>query len=143
MSDKPNFQYLNTDLDLVSDVEPTVLASEFEARDLVAHVTHGEDGLYYVMCEDCNDTEPEPNLIRLLDAIESLSDSAREIWDRCSKREFNVGYDCGDEPWAFNQGISNDTLRRMAECGAEFRITLYPHRPDAEGNAVMVDYGDE
>lgn len=129
MNETPTIQYLNTDLDLICDVDPAVLASEFESRDLVAHVTPGDDGLYYALCEGSNDTEPEPNIARLLDAIEALSVPARELWDRCSKREFNIGYDCGDEPWSFNQGISNHVLRRMAECGASFRITLYPHRP--------------
>jgi hypothetical protein len=128
MNETPTIQYLNTDLDLVCDVDPANLASEFESRDLVAHVTPGEDGLFYVLCEDCNDTEPEPNIVRLLDVIEALSGPARELWARCSKREFNVGYDCGDEPWSFNQGISNQVLRRMADCGASFRITLYPQR---------------
>jgi hypothetical protein len=128
MNETPTIQYLNTDLDLVCDVDPANLASEFEARDLVAHVTPGEDGLFYVLCEDCNDTEPEPDIVRLLDVIEALSGPARELWARCSKREFNVGYDCGDEPWSFNQGISNQVLRRMADCGASFCITLYPQR---------------
>jgi hypothetical protein len=124
----PQIQYLNTDLDLVCDVDPATLVTELEAVDLAVHVTPGEDGLFYVLCEDSNDTEPEPNIVRLLDAIEALSGPAGELWTRCSKREFNVGYDCGDEPWSFNQGISNDVLKRMAGCGASFRVTLYPHK---------------
>ena len=136
MPDKPVIHYLNTDLDLVCDIDPAPLAAEFESRDLCAHVTHGEDGLWYVLCEDSNDTEPEPNIVRLLNAVDLLTDTARAIWQRCSKREFNVGYDCGDEPWSFNQGLSNDVLRRMAACGATFRLTLYPHRPDSETHHV-------
>ena len=128
VNEKPIIQYLNTDLDLVCNFDPASLASEFESRDLIAHVTAGEDGIYYVLCEGFNDTEPEPNIVRLLDAVDALSDKGREIWARCSKREFNIGYDCGDEPWSFNQGISNSVLRRMADCGASFRITLYPHK---------------
>ena len=132
-------QYLNTDLDLVCDVDPAVLAAEFEARDLAVSVHAGDEGLFYVMCEDCNDTEPEPNILRLLDAVDALTDASRELWNRCIKREFNVGYDCGDEPWSFNQGLSNDVLRRMADCGSTFRITLYPHRPDLDERVVHVE----
>lgn len=140
MSDTPTIQYLNTDLDLVCDVDPATLAAEIESHGLVAVVTSGEDGLFYVMCEDNNDTKPEPNIKRLLNAVDALSDDARKLWARCSKREFNVGYDCGDEPWSFNQGLSNDVLRRMADCGASFRITLYPHRPDNDASTVVVDH---
>ncbi|MEM7313681.1 MAG: hypothetical protein AAF497_11080 [Planctomycetota bacterium] len=139
MADPPLIQYLNTDLDLVCDVAPALLAAEFEARDFAVNVHSGDDGLFYLICEDDNDTEPEPNIVRLLDAVDALTDGARELWDRCTKREFDVGYDCGDEPWAFNQGLSNDVLRRMADCGATFRITIYPQRPDSDKRVVHVD----
>ena len=139
MADPPLIQYLNTDLDLVCDVDPASLAAEFEARDLAVNVHAGDDGLFYVMCEDNNDTEPEPNILRLLDAVDALTHASRELWNRCTKREFNVGYDCGDEPWSFNQGLSNHALRRMADCGSTFRITLYPHRPDSDDRVVHVD----
>jgi hypothetical protein len=139
VTDTPKIQYLNTDLVLVCDVDPSRLASEFKACGLFTNVTPGDDGLFYVLCEDNNDTEPEPNIRRLLDAVDRLSADAREIWARCSKREFNVGYDCGDEPWSFNQGLSNVVLRRIADCGASFRITLYPYRPETESRIVPVD----
>ncbi len=126
MNEIPLICYLNTDLDLICDINPTLLANELSAGDIYSNVTNGEDGLWYILCEDSNETEPEPNITRLLDAIESLSEPARFLWDRCTLREFNIGYDCGDQPWAFNQGISNQTLSRMAACGASFRITLYP-----------------
>ena len=132
-------QYLNTDLDLVCDVDPSGLAREFRNCNLSVHVTPGEDGLFDVLCEDNNDTEPEPNIKRLLDAVDSLSDESRIIWERCSKCEFDVGYECGDEPWWFNQGLSNETLRRIAESGASFRITLYPQRPESVSRVVQVD----
>ncbi len=44
------------------------------------------------------------------------------------RREFNIGYDCGAEPWAFNQGLSAHLLGRMATAGASLRVTIYPDR---------------
>ena len=125
-------RYLNTDLDLISATDPAVLVSELESRGLYVHVTLGSDHLYYVLCEDANHAEPEPNIRRMLDAIEGLSKDGRAVWCQCSKREFNIGYDCGDEPWAFSQGLSNDSLKRMAVSGASFGITIYPRRPDSD-----------
>lgn len=142
MIETPKIQYVNTDLDLACDFDPSMIASEFEARGLSVHVTPGNDGRFYLLCEDCNDTEPEPNIKCLLDAVDALSDDSRKLWARCSKREFDIGYDCGDEPWSFNQGISNDVLFRMANCGASLRITLYPHRPESESVVVQVDRPD-
>ncbi|MEZ5944683.1 MAG: hypothetical protein R3C18_25120 [Planctomycetaceae bacterium] len=138
MSSPPLIQYLNTDLDLVCDVDPALLVTEFDAHDLSVLIQAGDDGLFYVMCEGDNESEPELNIVRLLDAIDALSELGRDVWQRCSKREFNIGYVCGDEPWSFNQGLSNDVLRRMADCGATLRITLYPYRRNSD-NQPLVD----
>ncbi len=75
--------------------------------------------------------EPEPNIAAMLDAIESLGPAFSSIWSSCSLREFNIGYDCGLEPWAFNQGLSAGLLERMAAAGACLRLTLYPERRKA------------
>jgi hypothetical protein len=136
MADVPQIQYLNTDLDLVAPISLTPLISHFESAEVRPLApTLGDDGNWYVTFETVEPfDEPDRNIVAMLCAIESASGEARTCWDSCTKREFNVGYDCGDEPWSFNQGLSNETLRRMADCGATFRITLYPFR---EGTAVQ------
>jgi hypothetical protein len=75
-------------------------------------------------------TEPEQNIAALVTIAESLGETDRSVWQRCSLREFNIGYNCGVEPWAFNQGLSCDLLGRMAAVSASLRITLYPDRED-------------
>jgi hypothetical protein len=129
----PHIRYLNTDLDLVAPISLAALVLHLQSgrvRPLLP--TLGDDGNWYVTFEtDDTFDDPDPNIAAMLSAIESATGDARTCWDACTTREFNVGYDCGDEPWAFTQGLSNETLRRMAECGATFRITLYPFREDS------------
>lgn len=135
LADEPVIRYLNTDLDLVGSVALDTLAAALEALGVFPlHCERSDDGLWYctLETEKHDHTEPESNIAEMLSAIESLPDELMQTWGECSKREFNVGYDCGDEPWAFNQGLSNDTLRRLAQCGATFRVTLYPFRPDKQ-----------
>ena len=122
--------YLNTDLDLISDSDLTALASALETGGVFPlHVTRGEDGRCYATFEtDEQHTEPEANIAAMLTVVESLDASLRSVWAGCSLREFNIGYDCGLEPWAFNQGLSSETLRRIAAAGASLRVTLYPDR---------------
>jgi hypothetical protein len=125
--------YLNTDLELSSAEDLTALASAFEAAGVLPlHVTLGEDGLWHACFETGEEhAEPEPNIAAVLAVVEKLAPSLRSVWARCSLREFNVGYDCGLEPWAFNQGLSAELLGRMAEAGTCLRLTLYPDRgPD-------------
>ena len=120
--------YLNTDLDLVSSDDLTELGKAFEvAGAFPLYVTKGEDGLWYARLEtDEQHTEPDPNISEMLTIIESLAEPLRNRWMNCTRREFNIGYDCGANPWAFNQGLSAELLRRLANVGASIRITLYP-----------------
>lgn len=129
----PLIQYLNTDLDLVAPVSLAPLACALEARQVVPlHVTQGDDGQWYATLEtDEQFNDPEHSIARMLDAIESLPDHARALWDKCTKRDFNIGYDCGVEPWAFSQGLAKHTLRRLAATGASVSITLYPYTDDS------------
>jgi hypothetical protein len=140
---KPQIQYLNTDLDLVSSCSLDSLCAEMTAQNLCGHVTHGEDGLWYAMFEDFNADEPEPNLLKILDALDQLSPAAAQVLQQCDKIELNIGYDCGDEPWSFNQGISHDTLRRIVEHGAALRVTLYPYIPPGDPRIKHTDLTNE
>ena len=137
MPDKPHIAemhnticYLNTDLVLTSPNELTALAAIFESRGVYPlHVGLEEDGLWYGTFETQDShAEPEPNIAVMVAVAESLSEPHRSVWMQCSKREFNIGYDCGAQPWAFNQGLSCELLGRIAAVGASLRVTLYPDR---------------
>lgn len=128
--------YLNTDLDVTSAEDLTALAAAFESRGFfVLHVTRRDDGLWYATFEVLDQhTEPEPTIAEMVAAVESLGDPHRSVWQGCTLREFNIGYDCGAEPWAFNQGLSCELLRRIAAIGASLRLTLYPDREQEARN---------
>jgi hypothetical protein len=133
MSYESIIRYLNTDLDLVAPIPLTDLVESLESRCVIPiSVDQGKDGLWYSTLESAKweQTEPESTVIEILTAIDSLSAEVLKVWNACTKREFNIGYECGDEPRSFTQRISNDTLRRMAECGSTLALTLYPFHPD-------------
>lgn len=124
-------RYLNTDLDLTSADDLTALAAAFEVAGVPPlHVTRGENsGLWYASFETGEPyAEPEPNIAAMLAVVEALRPPLRSVWAGCSRREFNIGYDCGLEPWAFSQGLSIELLGRMAASGAALRWTFYPDR---------------
>jgi hypothetical protein len=130
---KRQIHYLNTDLDLIAEQDLNDLAAALDAQGVFPlHVDQREGGRWHATFETGEQfTQPEANIVALLTAIESLDSPARAVWSGCSSREFNIGYDCGDEPWAFNQQLTPGTLARMAALGISLRITLYP----AEGIA--------
>jgi hypothetical protein len=120
--------YLNTDLDLWSVVELTDLATFFQTHGMYSlQLTQVEDETWYATFEiEGEHTNPEETIAGMLTVIESLPKNLSDIWSSCSRREFNMGYDCGDEPWAFNQVLSTELLGRLANVGGALRITLYP-----------------
>ena len=137
--------YLNTDLDLASTDDLNELARPLTTAGLFAlHVSQGDDGIWRATFEtERQYSEPEQNIAAMLSAAESLADAPRSAWTKCKQREFNIGYDCGSGPWAFNHGLSSELLGRMAALGTSLRITLYPqsartakwtHQRNAEGD---------
>jgi hypothetical protein len=123
--------YLNTDLDLASAEDLHPLAEALHSSGLFPlHIAFGEDGLWHATLEsEADHGEPETNIASMPAAVESLSLPHRNRWNTCTLREFNVGYDCGAEPWAFNQSLSPSLLGRVAAACVALRITLYPNRP--------------
>ena len=117
----------------MSTEDPTPLAAAFEAAGCYANVTCDRDGLWYGLIEaedpeEPGDGTPEFHIAGMLVVLDSLDGPAQVLWSGCTLREFNIGYDCGDEPWAFNQGLSSELLNRIAAAGASLRFTLYPER---------------
>lgn len=125
---KRETHYLNTDLDLVAEHDLAALAAALSSRGVFPlHVDQRDDRMWYSTLETEEQfTEPEPNIVAFLSVIESFDGQTRELWSACTSREFNIGYDCGDEPWAFNHQLTPATLARMAALGISLRITLYP-----------------
>src|SRR5687768_16707753 len=126
------FRYLNTDLDLKSpvDVRPLTRAlTRFGMWVLHEDKRAARGSWFACLAMEAQFRNPNSNISAILSAIEKLPPKARMIWSGCTLREFNIGYDCGEKPWAFNQALSNRTLSRLAAVGATLRITLYPLRP--------------
>lgn len=126
---EPITRYCTTDLDLYSAADLTALAAAFEQRGfrLARPVTQFSDGSWFCGFSTGGGTydEPEPHLAVILAVVESLDAPARSAWTACAQRCFDLGYDCGLEPFAFRQELSAATLARLAAVGATLRITLY------------------
>lgn len=128
----PEIRYLNTDLELRSRCDLSPLEATLEERGLFSLGVRrrGKNGLWWASFEANFYRNPERSISMLLDVMESLAGAALVLWRSCTFREFNVGYESGSQPRAFNQGLSNKLVQRMAIAGASLRITIYP--PDKE-----------
>jgi hypothetical protein len=124
--------YLNTDLDLVSVDDLTLLAEAFAGAGVTPlHVTWAENGLWYARFEtDQQHQEPESNIAAMLCVLDTFPSPLRAVWDKCQQRAFNVGYDTGLEPFSYSHTLSAAILERMAAAGASFGLTIYSYQFD-------------
>jgi hypothetical protein len=115
---------------VVSVSDLTAFAAALEDRGMFAlHVTRTHDGEWLGSFETSDQyADPEQNIAAMIAIIESLPEPHRSAWRTCTRREFNVGYDCGVEPRAFEQALSSELLGRIASIGASVRLTLYANR---------------
>jgi hypothetical protein len=122
-------RYLNTDLELVSAVDLSPLATMLEVKGLFQlHLAQTEEDCWIASFETGEAFEdPESTIAAMLSIIEQLDKPTQQIWQSLTLREFNIGYGCGDEPWA--QSLSNSLLQRVAAVGASLGVTLYSY-PD-------------
>ena len=135
-----NTSYINTDLELFASFDLSRLAAVLEAHELFPlHITQQEDGRWiagfeFVTFEGGEKyADPESTIVGILDIVEALDGEAHTLWNECSLRNFNIGYACGNEPFAFNNRVSNATLVRAAKVGAGMEISLYGMRGQQEG----------
>lgn len=123
--------YANTDLEIEADREPIALTAVFHQHEFFTLTERTkEDGSWHGSYET-NDQygEPDANITGFLDIIERLEGAALEAWQKCSRREFDIGYMAGYEPFNFTQMITLETLRRVVNAGAVIRITVYAAEP--------------
>jgi hypothetical protein len=82
-----------------------------------------------------------PGLVADADAVinhfcmlaETLPERERAIWNHCSKRVFDIGFESGTHPRAFQSEIRPKTIERVAALGAGIVVTIYSPSPDQEG----------
>ncbi len=121
-------RYLNTDLDLASDQNLKSLADALSVTGLCClHLECEPNGRCFARFEtEQAYANPHENIEAFLNVLETLDESTKRLWWSCSLREFNIGFDCGDKPWASNAGLAPSVLARMAALGIGLRLTLYP-----------------
>jgi len=124
--------YINTDFDLKSNAPFETLHSELEMSCCVLHYTQGEDGNWHASVEadhddDSSDRDAAMDILSIIEALNLLSNQAKEQLAACYLREFNIGFDCWDS-WAYVHQIPQRVVRAVADASCSIAVTLYPMR---------------
>ena len=132
---KTETEYANTDFDLKSKSSFNTLNNELDQTCCVLHYTHGEDGNWHSIVESAIDDgestrDAEMDILAIIDAINSLSPTAKAELESCYLREFNIGFHCWDT-CAYVHTLKPSVVQAVANAGCSLAVTLYPMRnPD-------------
>ncbi len=124
--------YIVTDLDLRARFDIAILHAELTRTvDLYGGLTVHRGvwrGNYSSSLRGCR--HPAEAVDELLGIVERLGDDARDQWERCICRRFNMGFQGIDERFASMWQIRAPLLQRLAAVNANLVVTMYrPEQP--------------
>jgi hypothetical protein len=113
--------FLNVDLDIRTQAGMSNLLS---ALGDTAFALHAEGQFACLELLEQPET-PEDAIARFSTRIAGLQGDAREEWNRCSERTFDIGIQAGDEPHQVRYRLPASVLALVASIGADVAFTVY------------------
>ena len=119
--------YIATDLELESVENLSLIVEALGEEVVVLHYGAVGRGRYRASFEVADLTgDVDATISRFCSLVESLSEETRTVWNRCSRRVFDIAFESGAQPLSFHSELRADTLKRIAKLEASLVITLYP-----------------
>ncbi len=120
--------FLNVDLDIESsgDLLPLVQALEPHAYSLERPPGRAS----FELAEPVSPTTPEPLILEFVRAVRALPPAARAVWSHARKRVLDIGIQSGRRPYQETHRLQPETLRAVADVGAEIAVTVYSLAPE-------------
>ena len=128
-------EFLNLDLELTSIVDLNPLVAHFGNNVFVLINEENENG--YFLClepiiEGTLSDNIENCINHFIQLVSELPNELIEIWNSCTLRVFDFGFDGGLEELPLHTTITAESLNKIVHINAEIRITIYPFRENQE-----------
>ncbi len=125
--------YIVTDLCLRARFDFAVLDVELRRAGLHGRVSMNRGVWFasYSSSERCC-RNPAEALDHLLGIVEGLDGEAKDIWDRCTSRRFDLGYECFNERFASRWQIKAALLGRLENVNGDLVVTIYRNDDEEE-----------
>jgi len=70
--------------------------------------------------------EPDATIRALCKVVQGLSEPGKQLWRSAFRRTFDIGYAAHSDAAVCSAAIKPETLRRVAQLGADLVVTIYP-----------------
>jgi len=121
--------FLNIDLEIESNTEISLLVEELSLK-LTRLTYHECEGKHRASFE-AHQTEIEGIITEYVSVIVSLSEAGKRLWENCTKREFNLGFQSGATPKGYEKSISPNALKEIVSVNGQLGITIYAQESSA------------
>lgn len=125
-------RFLNVDIDLASAGDHQVLREYLDVRALL--LRQDEPWLSFELSSFLANADEVAVELAML--VATFPDPVRAAWDRCPKREFNLGLEIGEADFGKTNSLSAETVRRLNEIGMGVGFTIYKAVEDEVGHAT-------
>lgn len=115
--------FLNVDLDIEMDGEPSALIRALQPHAYSLERPPGR--VSFELGSPVAPESPDPLIREFIRLIKLLPPDARAVWDRASRRVFDIGIQSLRRPFSETHRVTVETLREAAEVGAEIAVTVY------------------
>ena len=124
--------YINTDFELLSEHDLSPLIKAFGEGIIV--LNYDREKNLNCLCLEMNDIDEEcfssaeETISRFCDLVESFPQKAKQIWESCTSRIADIGYQSGQQhPRGFySSPLNAKTIQRLATLHMGVTITIYP-----------------
>ena len=118
--------FLNVDLELVSRADLAPLLTELAPATLTLRdsLENGQQTAWLEL-DGGNPPDADHAVSRFVTLVRALSPDAREIWNACDDRCFNIGIQTGPTPHSMAFRLSAGSIAGIAEVGARLEFTVY------------------
>ena len=119
-------QFLNVDLDVYSGCDLQPLVNAFGKKAIALYVGR-ERGRYSAHLELAGLRKPsaDSTIRAFCTLIRALPKTQRKLWEGAKSREFSVGVEAGQQPFACDFRIEAETVKSVAELDAVIVLTVY------------------
>lgn len=120
--------FLNVDLDIESKYDISPIVKDFGDKVFILNdepYYEGSHNLSVELTDSLCQQDPEGLILDYIELIKNFSDDAKDAWNRAHKKSFDLGYECGFQPYSINNELSNSTINAVASVGASVIFTLY------------------
>ncbi len=120
-------RYLNVDFIVEADFDLSSLIETLRDKVTVLWSEAGEQSSTFGIESNLTGTvTPEEDIIELLRILENLPCKLNKLFEKSSKKIFDIGFECGVLDSPVDAYLSVETVQRIAQLGCSINVKLYP-----------------